>query len=161
MRLPLYFLAVGGGTLVQCTLVPAFGVGGVVPDVPLLLVVLLALRWGPEAGCLTGFTLGFVQDVLAGGPLGLHALAKALVGFATGDLPRWLLVSRPLVPVATVVLATVVDGVLRFGLLQLFHYPAPLGELLALVILPQAGYNAALATVAVVVPAVRARRAAA
>jgi len=158
MRLPLYLLAVSGGTLVQATLVPAFSVGAIVPDVAVILVVLLALRRGPEAGCLTGFALGCVQDVLAGGPLGLHALSKTLVGFLAGDLPRWFLVSRPIIPVMAATLATVLDGGLRFGLLQLFHYPAPFGELLVRVILPQAGYNGALTALAVVLPAVRVPR---
>ena len=36
---------------------------------------------------------------------------------------------------------TVAEGLARFGLLQLFHFPAPLGELMAYVILPQALYN--------------------
>ena len=157
MRLPIYVLAIGGGTLVQSTLVPAVGIGGIVPDVPVVLVVLLALRWGPEAGCLTGFGLGLAEDVLAGGPLGLHALSKALIGFLAGDLPQWVLTSRPVVPIALAIVATVLDGLVRFACLQLFHYPAPFGELLTRVILPQAGYNGLLAGLAVVWPAVRAR----
>jgi rod shape-determining protein MreD len=157
VRLPLFLLTVGGGTLVQCVLGPAVSIGGVVPDIPVVVVVLLALRRGSEAGCLVGFALGVIQDVLAGGPLGLHAVSKALIGFVAGDLPRLFLVSRPLVPVTAALLATVADGTIRFALLQLFHYPAPFGELLSRVIVPQAGYNAALATVALVVPAIRAR----
>jgi rod shape-determining protein MreD len=152
MRLPLYVLAVSGGALVQCTVVPVVGVGGVVPDVPVVLTVLLALRYGPEAGCLTGFALGLAQDAVAGGPLGLHALSKALIGFAAGDLPRWILVRRPIVPVTLAVIATVVDGLARFALLQAFHYPAPLGELFARVIVPQAGYNGILAVGALAWP---------
>ncbi len=155
MRLPLYVLAVSGGALVQCTVVPMVGIGGVVPDVPIVLVVLLALRYGAEAGCVTGFALGLAQDALAGGPLGLHALSRALIGFAMGDLPRWILVARPLVPVVLAIAATLGDGLVRFALLQLFHYPAPLGELLARVIMPQAGYNGVLAAVALAWPAVR------
>jgi rod shape-determining protein MreD len=155
VRLPLYVLAVSGGALVQCTVVPVVGVGGVVPDVPVVLIVLLALRYGAEAGCLTGFALGLAQDALAGGPFGLHAVSKALVGFLAGDVPRWILVTRPLVPVGLAVVATIGDGLLRFGLLQLFHYPAPLHELLVRVIVPQAGYNGILAAVAVAWPAVR------
>jgi rod shape-determining protein MreD len=155
MRLPLYIAAVSGGALVQCTVVPAVGVAGVVPDVPIVLAVLLGLRYGAEAGCLAGFALGLAQDVVGGGPLGLHALSKGLVGFVAGDLPRWFLVTRPVVPIAVAVLATVADGVLRFGLLQLFHYPAPLGELLARVIVPQAGYNGVLALAALAWPGVR------
>jgi rod shape-determining protein MreD len=157
VRLPLYALAVSGGTLVQSTLAPLFGVGGVVPDVPVVLVVLLALRQGPEVGCLLGFALGLAEDVVAGGPLGLHAVSKAVLGFVVGDLPRWFLVGKPVVTIVAAALATVADGAIRFALLQLFHYPAPFGELLARVILPQAGYNALLAGVAVLVPVSRGR----
>jgi rod shape-determining protein MreD len=152
VRLPLYVLAVGGGALVQCTVVPVVGVAGVVPDVPIVLTVLLALRFGAEAGCLTGFALGLAQDAVAGGPLGLHALSKALVGFAAGDLPRWILVTRPIVPVGLTIVGTLVDGLARFALLQLFHYPAPLGELFTRVIVPQAGYNGILAAAALAWP---------
>ena len=152
MRLPLYVLAVSGGALVQFTVVPVVGVGGIVPDVPVVLTVLLALRYGAEAGCLTGFALGLAQDAVAGGPLGLHALSKALIGFVSGELPRWILVARPIVPIGLAVVATVVDGLARFALLQLFHYPAPLGELLARVIVPQAGYNGIVAAAALAWP---------
>jgi rod shape-determining protein MreD len=152
VRLPLYVLAVSGGALVQCTVVPVVGVGGVVPDVPVVLTVLLALRYGPEAGCLTGFALGLAQDAVAGGPLGLHALSKAVLGFAAGDLPRWILVRRPIVPVGLAVVATLLDGLARFAVLQAFHYPAPLGELFTRVILPQAGYNGVLTIAALAWP---------
>ena len=157
MRLSLYFLAISGGTLVQSTVVPVLGVGGVVPDLPVVLVVLLALRRGPEVGCLTGFALGLIQDAIVGGPLGLQALSKAVIGFVAGGLPRWWLVSNPVVPITAAVLATVVDGVLRFAVLQLFHYPAAFSELFGSVILPQAGYNGLLAAAALALPAVRAR----
>ena len=43
-----------------------------------------------------------------------------------------------------IVLLTVAEGFLRFGLLQLFHYPASLPALLVDVILPQALYNGVL-----------------
>jgi rod shape-determining protein MreD len=155
VRLPLYVLVVGGGTLVQCTVVPVVGIGGIVPDVPVVLTVLLALRYGAEAGCLTGFALGLAQDAVTGGPLGLHALTKAVLGFVAGDLPRWVLITRPIVPVGLAVLATIVDGLARFALLQLFHYPAPLREIFTQVIVPQAGYNGVLAAAALAWPASR------
>lgn len=157
MRLPLYFLAISGGTLAQSTVVPVLGVGGVVPDLPVILVVLIALRRGAEAGCLSGFALGLAQDAVVGGPLGLQALSKALIGFGTGQLPRWCLVSNPLVPISAAVLATLTDGVVRFAVLQLFQYPAAFTELFGGVILPQAGYNAVLVGLALTLPGVRAR----
>jgi len=157
VKLSLYFLAVGGGTLVQSTVVPVLGFWGVVPDLPIVLVVLLALRRGPEVGCVTGFALGLAQDVIVGGPLGLQALSKGVIGFAAGDLPRWCLLANPLVPITATVVATVADGALRFAVLQLFHYPAAFSELLGSVILPQAAYNGVLAAVIVAMPPVRAQ----
>ena len=42
------------------------------------------------------------------------------------------------------VLLTIAEGLGRFVLLQLFHFPAPFGELMLHVILPQALYNGLL-----------------
>ncbi|HEV8676908.1 MAG TPA: rod shape-determining protein MreD [Methylomirabilota bacterium] len=157
MRLPFYFLAISGGTLVQSTVVPVLGVGGIVPDVLVVIVILLALRRGPEAGCYTGFALGLLQDAIGGGPLGLQALSKAIIGFVAGDLPRWALTGNPVVPVAAAVLGTVADGAVRFAVLQIFHYPAAFSELFGSVILPQAGYNGLLAAAAIALPVFRTR----
>jgi len=58
-RLLLLLVIVGGGVL-QSTVVAVAGVGGVTPDVPLILTVLIALRHGPESGCLAGFVAGLL-----------------------------------------------------------------------------------------------------
>ena len=49
--------------------------------------------------------------------------------------------SQPLVQVPGLVLLTMAEGLARFALLQLFHFPAPFGELMTYVVLPQALYN--------------------
>jgi hypothetical protein len=71
----------------------------------------------------------------------VQALSRALAGFAMGLLPGRLWVGHPLVQIPGLVLLTVAEGFVRFGLLQLFHFPASIGELLVRVILPQALYN--------------------
>jgi hypothetical protein len=45
------------------------------------------------------------------------------------------------VQVPGLVLLSVFEGLARFGLLQMFHFPAPFGELMTYVVLPQALYN--------------------
>lgn len=140
MRLSFLLLAFGG-SLAQSSVVPSWSVGGVTPDLPLILTVMIALRRGPEVGCLVGFAAGLLQDATGGGLLGVQALCRALVGFAIGLLPGRLWVDHPLVQIPGVVLLTVAEGLARFGLLQLFHFPASIGELLLHVILPQALYN--------------------
>jgi rod shape-determining protein MreD len=134
-------LTVFGGGVAQATVVPALRIGDIAPDLPLILVVLLALRRGPELGCVAGFAMGLLQDAAGGGLIGVQALTKALVGFAVGALAGELRGTQPLVQVPGLALLTIVEGLVRFGLLKLFHFPAPFGELMIYVVLPQAIYN--------------------
>lgn len=143
-------LAVFGGGVAHGSLASLLRVGGVVPDIPLVVVVMLALRRGPEFGCLAGLVAGLLQDATTGGLLGVQALTKALVGFAIGASGARLSVTSPLVQVPGLVLLTVVEGLVRFGLLQMFRFPAPFGELMAYQVLPQALYNGFLGAVVVV-----------
>jgi len=138
-------IAIFGGGLAHATLGPALRIADVAPDIPLIVVVLLALRRGPEFGCGAGFVAGLLQDAAAGGLLGVQALTKAVIGFLIGMLGTRLRVSQPLVQVPGLVLLTVAEGLARFALLKLFHFPAPFGELMTYVVLPQALYNGFLA----------------
>lgn len=139
-----------GGSVAQTSLVQALAVGGATPDLPFIMTVFWALRSGPEAGCAAGFFAGLLQDVAAGGLVGVQALTKALAGFSLGLAGGRFWVANPLVQVPGLVGLTIAEGLLRFGLLQLFHYPASLGALLVDVILPQALYNGVLGAACIV-----------
>jgi rod shape-determining protein MreD len=147
-------LAVFGGGVAQGPLAALLRVGDVVPDIPLVVVVMLALRRGPEFGCAAGFLAGLLQDATSGGLLGVQALTKALAGFAVGTAGARLSVTSPLVQVPGLVVLTVAEGLARFGLLQLFRFPVPLAELMAYQVLPQALYNGALGAIVVLALAV-------
>jgi rod shape-determining protein MreD len=134
-------LSVFGGSIAQATLAPALRIGDVAPDIPLIIVVLLALRRGPEFGCVGGFAAGLLQDTAGGGLLGVQACTKAVIGFVIGALGGRLRVTQPLVQVPGLVLLTILEGLARFALLKAFHFPAPFGDLMAYVVLPQALYN--------------------
>ena len=152
LRLLLLLVIVGGGVL-QSTVVAVAGVGGITPDVPLILTVLIALRHGPEAGCLAGFVAGLLQDASGGGLVGVQALTKGLAGFAMGLLVGRFWVGNPLVQVPGLVLLTIAEGLGRFLLLQMFHYPAAFGDLMLHVILPQALYNGVIGTLCILAEA--------
>jgi rod shape-determining protein MreD len=134
-------VAVLSGGVAHATLGPALRIADVAPDIPLIVVVMLALRRGPEFGCGAGFLAGMLQDAATGGLLGVQALTKAVIGFGIGTLGGRLRVSQPLVQVPGLVVLSIVEGVARFALLQLFHFPASFGELMTYVVLPQAIYN--------------------
>jgi rod shape-determining protein MreD len=147
----LFLLMTFGGSLAQWSVVPALSMGGITPDLPLILTAFLALHRGPETGCLAGFVAGFLQDMAGGGLIGVQALTKSLAGFAMGLLVGRLWVASPLVQVPGLVLVSVAEGLLRYLLLQLFHFPASLGALMAHVILPQALYNGFLGSACVLI----------
>ena len=134
-------LTVFGGDVAHATLAPALRIADVAPDIPLIIVVMLALRRGPEFGCLAGFAAGLLQDAAGGGLIGVQALTKAVIGFAIGALGGRLRVTQPLVQVPGLVLLTVTEALARFALLKVFHFPVPFGELMTYVVLPQALYN--------------------
>ena len=136
-----------GGGLAQTSFAPALRAGGIAPDFPLIVVALLALRRGPEVGCVAGFAAGLLQDATGGGLLGVQALTKALIGFLVGSADGRLWVTNPLVQVPGLVLLSIGEGVVRYALLQLFHFPAPFGELMLHVVMPQALYNGVIGAV--------------
>jgi rod shape-determining protein MreD len=151
MRTLLALALVGGGGVAHGPLASLLSVGDVVPDIPLIAVVMLALRRGPEFGCLAGFVSGLFQDVSTGGLIGVQALTKTLVGFAIGASGSRLSVTSPLVQVPGLVLLTLAEGLARFALLQMFRFPAAFGELMAYQVLPQALYNGLLGAAVVFV----------
>ena len=143
-------LTVFGGGVAHATLAPALGIHGVTPDLPLIVVVLLALRQGPEFGCVAGFAAGLLQDATGGGLIGVQALTKAVIGFTMGAAGSRLAVTQPLVQVPGLVLLTVAEGLARFALLKVFHFPATFGDVMLYVVLPQALYNGFLGAALVV-----------
>jgi rod shape-determining protein MreD len=145
----LALLAVFGGGVAHGSLASLLRVGDVAPDIPLIVVVMLALRKGPEFGCVAGLVSGLLQDVTTGGLVGVQALTKALTGFAIGASAPRLSVTSPLVQVPGLVLLTVVEGLARFSLLKLFRFPAPFGELMLYQVVPQALYNGFLGAIVV------------
>src|SRR5438552_7608854 len=120
-------LTVFGGSVAHATLAPALGVGGVTPDLPLIVVVLLALRRGAEFGCVAGFGAGLLQDAAGGGLIGVQALTKAVIGFAVGAAGARLSVTQPLVQVPGLVLLTVADRLVRAAVLQAFRLAGAFG----------------------------------
>lgn len=72
--------------VVQTTLVPLIAIVDITPDLPLLWVIVIAIRRGQIAGTVGGFSIGLLLDLLSGsnGMVGLSALTKTASGFVTG-----------------------------------------------------------------------------
>src|SRR3989449_5270321 len=78
------------------TLFRSLRIADVAPDIPLIVVVLLALRRGPEFGCGAGFAAGLLPDAPTGGLPRAAAVAQAGIGFPLGAPGAPLCVDPPL-----------------------------------------------------------------
>ncbi len=72
--------------VVQETLVLDLRVGGVHPDIMILLPVVAGIVGGPARGASMGFGAGLVADLFLPTPFGLSALVGSIVGFGVGAM---------------------------------------------------------------------------
>lgn len=91
---------------------------GAVPDLLLLVVLALALTYGPVGGCLIGFGAGLLADLTppADHAAGRYALVLCLIGYLAGLVkPESGQVRSAVGPMAVVALAAITSTVLYAG----------------------------------------------
>jgi rod shape-determining protein MreD len=74
--------------VVQVSVFARLGLPGAVPDLMLLVVIGLALVYGPQGGCLVGFGAGLLADLAppSDHAVGRYALVLCVLGYAAGLL---------------------------------------------------------------------------
>jgi rod shape-determining protein MreD len=77
-------LVVAVFVIVQQTLILDIRIGGIHPDIMILLPIVAGIVGGPARGATMGFGSGLVADVFLPTPFGLSALVGCMIGFAVG-----------------------------------------------------------------------------
>lgn len=85
-RLLLYFVLALILSFIQLVGLNIIEVGGITPDLLLILTVWIALREGRFIGMISGFSIGYVFDLISLDTPGTNALAKLIVAFIAGSL---------------------------------------------------------------------------
>ncbi|TLM77867.1 MAG: rod shape-determining protein MreD [Actinobacteria bacterium] len=138
-------LAILAAAALQVGIAPHVGIGGVVPNLLLLVVITLAFMEGSQAGMVAGFSAGLLLDLLGTGPVGAWALVLAVTGYVTGLVAANLFAEGWLLPVTVAAVACLLaEGAYAFEL-TMFGEGANLAGALLTKVLPGAVYNAALA----------------
>ena len=115
-------------------------------DLALVVVVYVALTFGPVTGLLAGSLAGLVKDALLDGVIGIGGLAKTIVGFLAGLIGTQFIVAASLPRFvvffgATVLHATVFMGL--YSVLDIREFGTPYAAVAA-----QAAANAVVGVVA-------------
>jgi len=116
MRVVRLCLLIALVVIVQVSVFPHLRIAGVAPDLGLIVAIAVGVQFGPEAGALAGFAAGFGYDLFLETPLGLNALAYALVGYGVGVVTSGLLRAPRYLPVVLVLLGALAGGLVLIGI---------------------------------------------
>jgi rod shape-determining protein MreD len=130
--------------LLQVTLAPRLDIAGAFPNFVLLAVVGWTLLRGAGAGIGWAVAGGLLLDLLAPGPLGIHALALAVAAYGTGFLKRSFEPDPVFLPAAAGALATVAYNLVLMAMAELLGSSISFLPVLAAWVAPSALYDAAL-----------------
>ncbi|MBD0691600.1 rod shape-determining protein MreD [Streptomyces sp. CBMA123] len=87
-RIPVSAVLILLGLILQVSVFGRLQLPGATPDILLLVVVGLAMVYGPTGGCLVGFSAGLLADLAppSDHAIGRYALVLCLMGYAAGLL---------------------------------------------------------------------------
>ncbi len=109
-----FFALLIASFLVQVTVAPEVSVGGVKPDVILVVTVCLAIFEGPGRGAAMGFWGGFLEDMVSSAVMGVSSFSKALAGYLAGELKNRMVSSTVLLPCLAVFVLSVFNELVKF-----------------------------------------------
>lgn len=100
------------GIVLESTFFVHFTIAGIKPDLLLLLIIFNSLFHRPIEGTFFGFLLGLFEDIMLGTNIGMNALAKGLTAFASAWFMKGAFRENLLVPVISLFLGTLLNGVI-------------------------------------------------
>ena len=68
---------------------------------------------------------GFIEDAVSISPLGFHALIKTVIGSLYSSFNGLIILDRIIMPILFVMIASVLNRILAFGVVSLFDLSVP------------------------------------
>jgi rod shape-determining protein MreD len=133
--------------VIQTTIVPHLAVWGVFADLPVLVVVSWSLLHGAREGLLWGFVSGLAVDILSAAPFGAATLSLLVVGLIAGLGQATAFRTHFLMPLVTILLATIIFDSIYLLVLQVSGQPVAWLNTIFRLVLPSAALNMALTPV--------------
>ena len=107
MQYLIYVIIMIVALILQVTIFSFYSVWGITPDLLLIIVISLALVNGYRWGAYMGFVAGFFQDIFSGGFFGINIIIKLILGYGFGFFERKVYHKNIVIPIVSVVVATI------------------------------------------------------
>lgn len=112
--------------LLQCTIFPSLNLGGIIPNLMIIVTASYGFMKGRKSGLLTGFFSGLLMDVFFGNSLGFYALLYMYIGYLNGVFRKMFYPEDIKLPIALIVgsdfLYNIVIYILTFFLKGRFQF---------------------------------------
>ena len=127
--------------LLQCCVFTKFNIGGIVPNLILLITSIYGFMHGERAGVITGFVLGILFDVFFGNVIGLHALILMYIGYINGKFCGIYYPEDIKLPLGLISLSNITGSVLEYIFTYLIRGKLHFGYYLIHIIFPEILYT--------------------
>lgn len=121
-RIGMFALLIFSLLLIQASIMPIFLSTAVRPDLLLIFTVSCGLLFGREKAVGIGFFSGLLQDLASGNIFGIHILSKMAVGYLAGLAEKKVFKEHIILPMAAMLLASVLNSGLMLILLLFLGY---------------------------------------
>ena len=98
--------------MLQTTVFRHLPLGGVVPNILIMITAASGLMYGRKLGMFSGFVGGLMIDAMFNSVIGLTILIYSFIGYVNGMLNKLYFKERLYIPVITIVLSDLAYGVL-------------------------------------------------
>ncbi len=128
----------------QASLLDALSLGGVKPDLALVVLYIIGLLTSPAEAALAGIAIGLVQDIGSASLIGFSGMTRGLEGLVAGLLGSSVLdISSPVI-VLFLAAFSIVEGLFITIFLQVIYGAVPFLAMMGSRVLPQALYTGIL-----------------
>lgn len=134
-------LEIGFCFFLQTILFPNLAIGGIVPNILLILTVSTAYMQGKLKGLYMGLICGLITDVLCGSLLGLYGIVYMVIGYLNGTAYRIYYRDDYVMPVLLIGVSNFVSGFCVYVFEFLLKGKLDVGYYLRRIIIPEMLYT--------------------
>ena len=116
--------------ILQCSVFNSLALGGIIPNLMIILTSSFGFMRGEKEGLLIGFFSGLLCDIFFGSFLGFYAMIMMYIGFINGKFCRIFYPEDIKLPLALIVLYSDVSSERAFSFPVLFYKSDPAGSTL-------------------------------
>ncbi|MCR4651777.1 MAG: rod shape-determining protein MreD [Lachnospiraceae bacterium] len=91
--------------LLQTTIFATVNIGGIIPNLIIILISSIGFSRGRKMGLIFGFLAGLILDIFYGPLIGLYAIAFMYIGFLNGYVKRVLFTGDFALPIGIILLS--------------------------------------------------------